>query len=85
MSGAPDTLAISAAARDADWARLVAVLPTEASAPADLVLVTPDAPRMARLPGPTLALVGLGPVVLHPGLAIGARGYAAGQTLGGGI
>ena len=62
---------LSTAAREADWARLVAVLPTEAEAPADLVLVTPDAPRMARLPGPALALGGLGPVVLHPGLAIG--------------
>jgi 3-hydroxyacyl-CoA dehydrogenase len=62
---------LSAAAREADWARLVAVLPTEADAPADLVLVTPDAPRMARLPDPALALGGLGPVVLHPGLAVG--------------
>jgi 3-hydroxyacyl-CoA dehydrogenase len=63
---------LSAAAREADWARLVAVLPTDADTPADLVLVTPDAPRMARLPGPALALGGLGPVVLHPGLAVGA-------------
>ena len=68
---------LSAAAREADWARLVAVLPTEAEAPADLVLVTPDAPRMARLPGPALALGGLGPVVLHPGLAVGALAMLA--------
>jgi 3-hydroxyacyl-CoA dehydrogenase len=68
---------LSATAREADWARLVAVLPTEAEAPADLVLVTPDAPRMARLPGPALALGGLGPVVLHPGLAVGALAMLA--------
>lgn len=68
---------LSAAAREADWARLVAVLPTEPEAPADLVLVTPDAPRIARLPGPALALGGLGPVVLHPGLAVGALAMLA--------
>ena len=58
--------------READWARLVAVLPGEAEAPTDLVLVAPDAPRLSSLPGPALALGGLGPVVLHPGLAGGA-------------
>ena len=68
---------LSAAAREADWARLVAVLPTEPDAPTDLVLVTPDAPRIARLPGPALALGGLGPVVLHPGLAVGALAMLA--------
>jgi 3-hydroxyacyl-CoA dehydrogenase len=68
---------ISAAAREADWARLVAVLPTEPDAPTDLVLVTPDAPRIARLSGPALALGGLGPVVLHPGLAVGALAMLA--------
>ena len=68
---------LSAAAREADWARLVAVLPTDAETPADLVLVSPDAPRIARLPGPALALGGLGPVVLHPGLAVGALAMLA--------
>lgn len=63
---------LNATTREADWARLVAVLPTEAEAPTDLVLVAPDAPRLSRLPGPALALGGLGPVVLHPGLAAGA-------------
>jgi 3-hydroxyacyl-CoA dehydrogenase len=63
---------LSPSTREADWARLVAVLPSEANAPADLVLVAPDAPRLSGLPGPALALGGLGPVVLHPGLAVGA-------------
>ena len=63
---------LNATTREADWARLVAVLPTEAEEPTDLVLVAPDAPRLSRLPGPALALGGLGPVVLHPGLAVGA-------------
>lgn len=58
--------------READWARLVAVLPNDAEAPADLVLVAPEAPRLSSLPRPALALGGLGPVVLHPGLAGGA-------------
>lgn len=58
--------------READWARLVAMLPNDAEAPADLVLVAPDAPRLSSLPRPALALGGLGPVVLHPGLAGGA-------------
>ncbi len=68
---------LSAAAREADWARLDAVLPTDAEALTDLVLVTPDAPRIARLPGPALALGGLGPVVFHPGLAVGALAMLA--------
>jgi 3-hydroxyacyl-CoA dehydrogenase len=58
--------------READWARLVAVLPNDAEAPADLVLVAPEAPRLSSLPRPALALGGLGPVVLHPGLEGGA-------------
>ncbi len=68
---------LSAAAREADWARLAAVLPTEADAPADLVLVSPDAPRLARLPGPGVALGGKGPVVLYPAVGAGALAQLA--------
>lgn len=63
---------LAPAAREADWARLTAVLPTEAVEPADLVLVSPDGPRLATLPGPALALGGQGPLVLYPAVAPGA-------------
>lgn len=68
---------LSAAAREADWARLAAVMPGEADAPADLVLVSPDAPRLARLPGPAVALGGKGPVVLYPAVGSGALAQLA--------
>lgn len=56
---------LTAAARDADWARLAAQLASEALTPVDLVLQAPDAPGLAAMPGPVLALGGRGPVVLH--------------------
>lgn len=71
---------LSPAAREADWARLKGVLPGDAMESADLVLVAPDAPRLAEAPGPQVGLGGAGALVLHPAhmagglaqLAIGA-------------
>ncbi len=62
---------LSPAAREADWARLTGVLATDGADAADLVLTAPDAPRMADLPGPVVALGGRGALVLHPAPSAG--------------
>lgn len=59
------------AQRDADWARLTGLLAGDGIGPCDLVLVSPDAPRLAEMPGPAVALGGKGPVVLSAAMAAG--------------
>lgn len=73
---------LSAAAREADWARLIGVLASDGGEDADLVLVAADAPRLAEMPWPVVHLGGRGALVLHPapvagGLAQLAVGPAA--------
>lgn len=57
---------LTEAQRDADWGRLSGVLASDGVQGVDLILVSPEAPRLANLPAPTIGLGGRGPVVLHP-------------------
>lgn len=57
---------LSAEAREADWARLTGTVVVESEAPADLVLLAPDAPRLAEMPRDVVGLGGRGALVLHP-------------------
>ena len=68
---------LGAPAREADWARLTGVLPSDVGGPADLVLAAPDAPRLAESPGPMVWLGGAGPVVLHPAPVAGGLAQLA--------
>lgn len=68
---------LSAPAREADWARLVGGLASDAAEPADLVLAAPDAPPLAAAPGPILALGGPGPISLYPAPVAGGLAQLA--------
>lgn len=68
---------LSAAAREADWARLTGGLAVEEVGETDLVLVAPEAPSLADLPGPVVALGGRGPLVLHPAPVAGGLAHLA--------
>lgn len=68
---------VSPAAREADWTRLSGGLASEGTEPVDLVLLGPDAPRLAEMPGPVVALGGRGPLVLHPAPAPGGVAHLA--------
>ena len=63
---------LSPAAREADWSRLTGGLAAEGADATDLVLGAPEAPRLAELAGPAVALGGRGPLVLHPAPVAGA-------------
>lgn len=58
--------ALTEAQRDADWGRLSGSLAAEGVQGVDLILVSPEAPKLASAPAPMIALGGKGPVVLHP-------------------
>lgn len=62
---------LSAAAREADWARLTGVLASDGVESADLILATPEAPRLADLPAPVVSLGGRGGFVLHASPMVG--------------
>lgn len=62
---------LTQAARDADWARLTGVLAGEGIDAVDLVLTSPDGPRLANNPAPVIGLGGKGALVLHPALLAG--------------
>lgn len=62
---------LSPTSRDADWARLSGALASDGGEPVDLVLVTPEAPRLAEMPGAAVGLGGRGALVLHPAKAPG--------------
>ncbi|NEY89076.1 enoyl-CoA hydratase/isomerase family protein [Tabrizicola oligotrophica] len=62
---------LSPEAREADWARLSGVLAADAGEATDLVLLAPEAPRLAEMPGPVVVLGGTGPLALHPAAAAG--------------
>lgn len=69
---------LAPAAREADWARLTGVMAADAAAvPADLVLVAADAPRLAEMPGPVVALGGRGALVLYPAPVAGGLAQLA--------
>lgn len=59
------------AQREADWARLSGVLAADGVEAADLILMAPDAPKLADYVAPVVSLGGRGPIVLHPGAASG--------------
>ncbi|MCF8510535.1 MAG: enoyl-CoA hydratase/isomerase family protein [Rhodobacteraceae bacterium] len=73
---------LSADAREADWARLTGALADDPAEPADLVLAAPDAPRLAEMPGPVVALGGRGALILHPApIAGGLAALAVGPDV----
>jgi 3-hydroxyacyl-CoA dehydrogenase len=57
---------ITPAQHDAAWARLGGLVASDGLEAADLVLLSPDAPRLASYPAPTVMLGGKGALVLHP-------------------
>lgn len=68
---------LAESAREVDWARLTGALSVEDGDPADLVLLAPDAPKLAQMPGPVIGLGARASVALHPAPAAGGLALLA--------